>query len=151
MAAAHAMPYRACTTLDLFVLKGEAPEGLLEASDLYLSAFVAPERDAEGRTRCFHCGGVVDGFRQAMGLAVAYVWDLTHGEARCSGCGWPARGIHRVKDKDGSELYSLRNFFLAYHPDVVTDASVDRSPEGGDPQGLHAEHESAVRDSGDAP
>ena len=56
---------------------------------------------------------------QAFGFGAAYRWGLTHGEANCSGCGWPARGMHYITGKDGSEVLSLRNVFLPYHPDFV--------------------------------
>lgn len=42
-----------------------------------------------------------------------------HGEAKCSGCGWPARGMHFPKDAAGEEIWNARNLFLAYHPDMV--------------------------------
>lgn len=119
MTIEHALPFQRCTSSDLFKITGEAPEGFLEDSDAYLSAFVAPVKGDDGQARCFHCGEVIDSFSQMFGTGVAYEWGLAHGEARCSGCKWPARGMHYPKGRDGTELYSVRNLFLAYHPDFV--------------------------------
>jgi hypothetical protein len=118
----HAHEPRHCTVADLFTISGEDGDekaALIAASDKYLSAFAAPVKDAEGKPVCFHCGERIDGFGQVFGTAVAYQWGLAHGEANCSGCGWPARGMHYPKDANGDDLWSARNLFLAYHPDFV--------------------------------
>lgn len=121
MATAHAHEPRHCTAADLFSISGDGAEvaAFVAEVDKYLSAFAAPVKNEAGACVCFHCGGVIDGFLQMLGSGVAYQWGLTHGEANCSGCGWPARGIHYPKGEDGEELFSLRNLFLAYHPDGV--------------------------------
>lgn len=110
------------TASDLFTVKpGEGVDEMLAAWDAYLAPFAKPiVRD--GKTFCLGCDAQLDGMMQAIGVAAAYRWDLAHGEARCSGCGWPARGMHYPKKKDGSDLGSIRNFFLAYHPDALTPA-----------------------------
>lgn len=121
---AHAYEPHRCTAADLFTFNGddagsEKAAAFIHEVDEYLSTFAAPVRNADGTPVCFHCGEKIDSFMQACGLAVAYRWGIAHGEAECSGCGWPARGMHYPKGADGEELFSLRNFFLAYHPDVV--------------------------------
>ena len=121
-ATEHALKYRRATAIDLFSfgeVDGPEKQSVLDATDAYLKAFVAPVRDADGNIACFHCGKAINGFSAMFGTGVAYQWGLTHGEARCSGCGWPARGMHYPKDEAGNELWALRNFFLAYHPDEV--------------------------------
>lgn len=120
--AEHAHEPRHCEVSDLFSISGEDgadKEALIAASTEYLRQFVAPVK-VDGKTACFHCGSVMDGMMAALGMAAAYEWGLAHGEARCSKCGWPARGIHYPKDADGKELWTARNLFLAYHPDVVS-------------------------------
>lgn len=125
----HALPFRTCTAADLFTFTGEVPADFLEDVEKYLSAFAAPVVGDDGKPACFHCGKPVDAFKQVLGLGVAYRWGLAHGEAECSGCGWPARGMHYPKGRDGKELFSLRNFFLAYHPDGVTSAAETAAAE----------------------
>src|SRR4051812_13717859 len=95
----HALEYRRCTARDIMSVKdgGEgdaATQAVLDASDKYLGQFVAPAKDADGKPACFHCGRQLSSFAQMFGTGVAYEWGLAHGEARCSGCKWPARGMH---------------------------------------------------------
>ena len=118
----HAVEPERCTSAHLFTVNGDPAESAAFRAEVdeYLAAFAAPATGEDGKPVCFHCGESVDGFKQAFGLGVAYRWGLAHGEAECSGCGWPARGMHYPKGKDGEELFSLRNFFLAYHPDFVS-------------------------------
>lgn len=124
----HALPFRRCTARDVFSVKdgGEQDantQAIIAASDAYLSAFVAPVRNADDKAACFHCGSVVDGLMHALGVGAAYQWGMCHGEAQCSKCGWPARGMHYPKDEAGEELWTARNMFLAYHPDYVEQAA----------------------------
>ena len=117
----HVHEPRHCCAFDLFDIKGEdcrAKATLIAQSNEYLCQFAAPIKDGDDQV-CFHCGGRLNGMMHALGVGVAYVWGLAHGEAKCSGCGWPARGMHYPKGADGKELWSARNLFLAYHPDVV--------------------------------
>lgn len=107
-----------CKATDLFKI-GEAPEGFVEKLDAYLSTFAKPIKDDGGKMVCLNCGEPLDGFMHALGVGVAAVWDIAHGEAHCSGCHWPMRGMHYPKDDDGTELVSIRNFFLAYMPEHV--------------------------------
>lgn len=120
-----------CRTTDILTFSEGNDEKyrdrIIARSDEYLSAFVAPTM-INGKRHCFNCGKEINPFSQAVGLpAVAFSWGLTHGEGFCTGCGWPARGIHRPKlnPKDKSEtepMWTLSNFFLSYHPDYVTKA-----------------------------
>lgn len=117
----HACEYHRCTAADVFTVKGDSDEAavLIADSDKYLSQFVAPVKDDDGNPMCFHCGARLSGMLHAFGAGASYVWGLVHGEATCSGCDWPARGMHYPKGDDGKDLWSARNLFLAYHPDVV--------------------------------
>lgn len=85
----------------------------------YLKNFAVP-LEKDGETCCVCCEEPITAFGQMFGSGVAFAWDLAHGEARCTGCGWPARGMHYVKREDGSTIFSVQNFFLPYHPEVVT-------------------------------
>ncbi|ACL58712.1 hypothetical protein [Methylobacterium nodulans] len=114
-------PARVCRIEDLFAVDGSPPPELTEALTAYLSAFAAPVR-RDGEMRCLCCDEPINGLRAALGIGVACRWALTHGEAACSGCGWPARGMHYVTDADGRKVATLRNVFLAYHPDQVVRA-----------------------------
>ncbi len=116
----HAHEPRHCVASDLFTVTNDSGEGdaIIAASNEYLRQFAAPVK-VDGKTACFHCGTQMDGMLHALGLGAAYQWAMTHGEANCSKCGWPARGMHYPKDADGSEIWTARNLFLAYHPDVV--------------------------------
>jgi hypothetical protein len=104
---------------DIFTVSDDMPASELTALTHYLSAFANPRNEA-GHFACINCGEEVDGFKQALGVGVAYRWGIVHGEANCTGCGWPARGMHYVKDEAGKEIVSIRNLFLPYHPDFVT-------------------------------
>lgn len=98
---------------------------LIAIFDDYLKGFAPPEPAIEGssyflfgRTKCPNCNESLDGM---MGR---FTWGLAHGEGKCAGCGWPARGIHRIPDRDGTEL-AILNQVLAYHPDVVETVKTD--------------------------
>jgi hypothetical protein len=127
----HAHEPKRCTTRDFLTVKGENAEEVAEferLADEYLKIFAAPLKDGD-KVVCFHCGCEHDGFKAFMGLAAGVEWGLVHGEGRCSGmphhdrpCGWPYRGMHYAKRPDGTELFTLSNLFLAYHPDEVTTA-----------------------------
>lgn len=115
----HKYEPRACKLEDVFSVKdGADPEFLAHVGN-YLTAFAAPVKNDDGKPVCFHCGGILDSFMSMMGLGVGYEWGLAHGEAHCSGCHWPARGHHFVKDDDGKELLTLHNAFMAYMPEYV--------------------------------
>lgn len=127
MKHAHEPPRR-LVARDILKFEEDNPEFEREAND-YFKIFAAPVYEGEGdkaRQVCFHCGSPFDPFGQALGIAAAMRWGLAHGEARCTGmrdrpCGWPYRGMHYAKDSKGEELFTLRNVFLAYHPDEVTE------------------------------
>lgn len=130
----HKLEYRKCEVADLFSIHGDSDEvqAVINASAEYLTQFVAPVK-VEGKPACFHCGERFDSFLQCVGAGVAYEWGMVHGEARCSGCKWPARGMHYPKDTDGKELWKAQNLFLAYHPDFVNFKSETETRDTGGP------------------
>lgn len=88
--------------------EGVTPPDMIAALDEYFSHF------AESAAKCLKCGEPLGGWTGT------FRWGLAHGEGACSACGWPARAHHFIKDKDGRDLCSLRNFILQYHPKFVT-------------------------------
>lgn len=118
---AHAHEPKVCTMLDIAKIEGDSEEvaTFVEECNEYLKIFAAPVRNEENELVCFHCGTVMDAFKQMMGMGAAYLWGMVHGEATCSECYWPARGMHYPKDAKGGELFTARNLFLAYLPDNV--------------------------------
>lgn len=103
---------------DIFTVSDDMPAEDMAALTEYLSAF-APPKNAAGEFACINCETVMDGMRAMFGIGAAYEWGIVHGEARCSKCGWPARGMHYVKRPDGAEVVSITNLFLPYHPSLV--------------------------------
>src|SRR3546814_17585067 len=113
MGAQHKHEPRRCVITDIATVNGDTDEAqaFIEKANEYLAAFAAPMKE-DGRTVCFHCGAHMDGMMHALGVGAAYIWGLTHGEANCSKCSWPARGMHYPKDDKGA-LFTLRNVFLS--------------------------------------
>lgn len=122
-----------CTLADLakITIEGNEADGaeFVAIVDEYLSHFCKPVYENDARV-CPKCGSPLDAFKQALGIGAAIQWGLVHGEGRCSGmphldkpCGWPYRGMHYIKGKDAAEdddpILTMRNQFLAYHPDEV--------------------------------
>src|SRR3546814_11409569 len=125
MGAQHKHEPRRCVITDIATVNGDTDEAqaFIEKANEYLAAFAAPMKE-DGRTVCFHCGAHMDGMMHALGVGAAYIWGLTHGEANCSQCSWPARGMHYPKDEKG-EMFDLRNVFLPYKPDQVAGHAED--------------------------
>jgi hypothetical protein len=132
----HAHQPIRCKASDFLTIKGEDEAEIAEFTKLaddYLKIFAAPVRDGD-KVVCFHCGCEHDGFKAVIGLTAGVEWGIVHGEGRCSGmphhdrsCGRPYRGMHYPKRPDGTELFSLSNFFLAYHPDEVVAANASEA------------------------
>lgn len=91
--------------------------------DKYFEPFAQPAYD-ETRTEkpmlCLECGETLTGMFAGLFSSGGFTWDLVHGEGFCRGCKWPGRAMHYIKDADGKEVISIRNFVLQYHPDFVT-------------------------------
>jgi hypothetical protein len=100
----------------LFNIGADTPAEIVEDLDAYCAIFAEPKKD-DGKPVCIGCGQVMDGFKQMFGLGVAQEWGLAHGEANCSGCGYPSRGMHYIKDRHGDDLLTIRNVFLQYLPE----------------------------------
>lgn len=101
-------------------------EAFVKEADEYFSQFaqsVVEEKDGKKDTlgaKCFHCGEYLTGMGSALLGNGGFTWGLAHGEGFCRACRWPVRAHHFAKKADGSELFTLRNFPLSYHPDFVS-------------------------------
>jgi hypothetical protein len=105
----------------------EAPEGTAEALDKYFEPFAQPPGkpdEYDGRFTiddgqpCLKCDKPLVGLSSFV-FGGGFTWGLAHGEGFCAHCKWPARAYHFIKKLDGSELATLRNVILQYHPDYV--------------------------------
>lgn len=106
---------------EIVTMGDNTPDDLRAAIESYFHIFASPQKNEAGKTVCLKCREPFDGFLSAFGAAVAHEWGMAHGEARCTSCGWPSRGMHYIKDAKGDEIATLRNVFLQYHPDEVTE------------------------------
>lgn len=100
----------------------ETPPEFIAALDKYFEPFAEPVRGEERSEKpllCIKCDEPLTGMLASMFGKGGFTWGMVHGEGHCAGCGWPARAHHYITDKDGSELVTLRNVILQYHPDVV--------------------------------
>lgn len=117
------MPYCTIEDAGIVIDKCEKPSDKA-ALEKYLALFAKPvdRRSEDGRLHrfCLNCDEEFDAFKQMLGMGVAHRWGMVHGEASCSGCGWPSRGHHVIKDDAGADLCSLHNLFLQVHPNNVT-------------------------------
>lgn len=114
--------------LDWRTLIGAKPDttpDILAALDSYFMPFAQPpgeKRDGTYRVAdehpCLRCGERLMGLT-AMLMGGGFTWGLAHGEGYCVKCKWPARAHHFIKNTDGSDLLTVRNFILQYHPDFV--------------------------------
>ena len=99
----------------------DTPADVISALDRYFEPFAQPVRrdgNPESEMLCLECEKPLTGLSSAF-LGGGFTWGLTHGEGFCMGCRWPARAHHYIKNVDGGELMTVRNFVLQYHPDFV--------------------------------
>lgn len=89
--------------------------------DRYFSQFAALEiKDNELQSqKCISCSEPLTGFQAILLGRGGFEWGLTHGQGHCAGCKWPAFGHHYIKDEEGNDIVTLRNFILQVHPDFV--------------------------------
>jgi hypothetical protein len=111
----------------LIEAKPETSAETIAALDDYFQHFVqVPIDEKDGKREikpqnCIKCDEPLTGFMAVLVGKGGFTWGLAHGEGHCAHCRWPARGHHFIKDKDGKEIVTLRNFILQVHPDFVTD------------------------------
>lgn len=110
-----------CTIVDVGIeVTGSDAPPLIEAINEYLSIFAKPvKRDGSaswlmGSSECLNCSAQLDG---ALG---SFQWGIVHGEGHCTGCGWPCRAYHRLKDSDGEIFDGVLERILQYHPSGVS-------------------------------
>ena len=96
------------------------------ALDDYFFHFMLEPLDEEGCEVCPCCrerikGGVEGALLGCLGVGVHLEWGLAHGEALCSGCGWPYRVLHyNIGGKDEDALIKRLVLALPYHPSELT-------------------------------
>lgn len=110
-----------CALADMATVKDGTDPKFITDCETYFGNFVKPVRDESqnGVQRCFHCGEYLTGLASFLLGRGGFEWGITHGEGHCTNCRWPARGHHFAKAADGSDLFTLHNFVLSYHPDFV--------------------------------
>jgi hypothetical protein len=124
-----------------FVFKNQAwhcrPEHLFPAADLdtaeeqwkqvmtlYFANFCEPVRNLANEIHCVACNAKLTGpygmadWRSRQALNVDESEDTA--EARCTGCGYPARCNHTLKMPDGRLLVKLSWLPLMYHPTTLS-------------------------------
>ena len=104
----------------------EGKDGLTTAQaitlDDYFFHFMVTPKDDDGKEVCPCCrermqGGVEGTILQMGGLGVSLEWGIVHGEAFCSGCGWPYRVYHHdIGGKGEDALIKKLVASLPYHP-----------------------------------
>ena len=121
-----------CTIADIGIsLTGDDAQPLVDAINEYLQDFAKPvKRDgggsfAMGRYVCLKCGESLDG------MLGRFRWGIAWGEGHCTGCGWPGRAYHIIKDKDGDIFERPLELILQYHPSVVEKTAVDTEVADG--------------------
>lgn len=104
----------------------DMPAKSIKALDDYFSQFVAIGiKEIDGKKEiepltCVGCDEALTGFAAALLGKGGFEWGLVHGQGHCRNCGWPAFGHHFIKDEDGADVATLRNFILQVHPDFVS-------------------------------
>jgi hypothetical protein len=110
----------------LIEAKPETSVEIISSLDEYFRHFVQVLIEVEDGKRtiksqnCIKCDEILTGFMALFGKG-GFQWGIAHGEGICAKCHWPSRAHHLVRNKDGEEFLTLRNFVLQYHPDFVTD------------------------------
>jgi len=77
----------------------------------YLDNFVSQNEKHE----CIQCGV------ELTGILGSFRWGLVSGEGHCCNCGYPARAHHSIKDENEEEMFTIKNYVLQYHPEVLDD------------------------------
>lgn len=88
----------------------EKTAAVIRRLDEYLSDFLPPSG------KCVNCDSALGG------LLGSFTWGIVHGEGFCALCGYPGAAHHFIKDSDGSDLLTIRNMILQYHPQALTRA-----------------------------
>ena len=110
----------------IFKIAADAPDKTIAALDAYFEPFAQPVFDesmSEQPMRCLKCSKPLTGLFASMFGGGGWEWGIAHGEGCCASCGWPGRAMHYINHADGTEVVSIRNLVLQYHPDVVSTRS----------------------------
>jgi hypothetical protein len=109
----------------------DSPE-IVKVLDDYFSCFAKPKtKEDREEFLCLKCDRPLTGFRSLLGDC-GFRWGLVHGEGFCQNCHWPARAHHYLKKEDGTEIGSITNLVLQYHPDYVIERKTEASQEETD-------------------
>lgn len=93
----------------------DTPVETIAALDDYFSHFVAVEI-TDNKIQSQKCVGCE---KDLTGFFGTWRWAIAQGSGQCGHCGWPSNGHHFIRDADGNEIVTLRNFILQIHPDFV--------------------------------
>lgn len=108
---------------DVATPKEDATPEFIADCEAYFSQFVRPvhrDNKPENEMVCFHCGEPLTGMMAfMMARGGGFQWGIAHGEGFCGNCRWPARAYHFAKKADGTDLFTVRNLVLQYHPEYV--------------------------------
>jgi predicted amidophosphoribosyltransferase len=91
------------------ILKGETTKENKACIQEYLNEFVTPTIDR----KCISCGSDLVGF---LGT---FRWGIEYGEGFCRECGYPARAIHCIENKDNETILKTNFFVMQYHPNTL--------------------------------
>ena len=111
-----------CNWRDFITCGDDAPAEFTDALTGYFDQFCKPDSDCPGCGSKPFAHDPISAFLEAT-----FEWGVVHGHGHCGKCGWPGVVHHFVKDEDGDELCTLRNFGLMVHPDFVERRAKARS------------------------
>ncbi len=114
-----------CTLDDIARVDDRLDPKVREVIEKYLNEFARPPgQDEKGFEShpCLHCGFPLIGSMvyQLIGGRGGFQWGYVHGHGWCKECRWPTVGHHFIKDDDGKEVMSVKNFLLQVHPSNVS-------------------------------
>ena len=110
----------------LMSAKDDTPAETITALDKYFEPFAQPVHATGGEILCIECSQPLTGLLSSF-LGGGFEWGIVHGEGHCGGCRWPARAHHFIKDENGSEVITVQNFVLQFHPDFVTRRALSKA------------------------
>ena len=88
--------------------------------DDYLFHFMVGPLDEGDKEVCPCCRERIGGLCGLLGMGVSLEWGIAHGEAFCSGCGWPYRVYHYdIGGKGEDALIKRLVVGLPYHPSEI--------------------------------
>lgn len=117
--ALHCRPRHMFPVADL----EQAEQIWVDAIELYLANYCEPVRNIANEIHCVACNARLTGpqgmqdWRTRGALAVDETSSTL--EARCTGCGYPARCNHKITLPDGRLVVAMQWLPLQYHPTAL--------------------------------